>query len=121
MTAAAAASAADVLSPATHRLAQEARDYATTRLDSWVKQLRGVAEPTGPLDHALVGGAVAWAKGRNPVAGGLRAAWSGADAGGRMKLVATVLAIVVLAPVAALLLLIAGLVILAVLKARSGS
>lgn len=119
MTAAAAApSAAEALTPAAQRLAQEARDYAATRLDSWRRQVRGAEQPTGPLDAALVGGALAWAKGHNPLAGGLRAAWRGADATGRMKLVATVLAIVVLAPVAALLLLVAGLVVAALLKAR---
>lgn len=120
MTAATAApSPAEALAPAAHRLAQEARDYATSRLDSWLEQLRGISEPKGPLDQALVGGALAWAKGRNPLAGGLRAAWTGSDGLGRTKLVATVLAIIVLAPVAALLLLVAALVVVAVLKARS--
>lgn len=121
MTAAAAPSVTEALTPAAQRLAQEARAYAATRVDSWLKQVRGAEEPTGPVDQALVGGALAWAKGRNPLAGGLRAAWTGADATGRAKLVATVLAIVVLAPVAALLLLVAGLVVAAVLKARSGT
>ncbi len=103
------------------RLREEARHYAVAKLDSWQRQAKGIAEPAGATDRAVVEGVKAGVSGKNPVKAALAGAWKGADVKTRAAIVATLLLLAVLAPVALLLVLLGLLVAVVVLKTRAAA
>lgn len=107
------------ITDALRRLTRATARYAEARRDAWLDQLKGVAQPAGATDRAVVEGLTAWATGHNPVTAALRGAWAGADAKTKVAIVAVLVLVAVVAPVLLLLLLLALLVTALVLKARS--
>lgn len=88
------------------------------RLDGSIK---GVAEPGGATDRAVVEGLRAWLAEGNPATAALRGAWVGADGKNKAAIVAILLLAVVLAPLLLLLILVGLLVISLNLKARAST
>ena len=100
------------------RLAAATVGYAEAKAGSGVGQAKGVAEPAGVGDRAVVEGLKAGVTGGNPVSAALRGAWAAADAKTKIAIVAILLLVAVLSPVLLLLLLLGLLVTALVLKAR---
>ena len=109
------------LRPALRRLARAALRYAEIKRSAWEDQLKGLAEPAGGADRAVVEGLKAWVADRNPVTAALRGAWVGADAKTKAAIVAVLLLAVVLAPLLLLLVLVGMLVTSLVLRARAAT
>lgn len=107
------------LRPALRRLARAALRYAEAKRSAWTDQIKGVAEPGGATDRAVVEGLRAWVADGNPATAALRGAWVGADAKNKAAIVAVLLLAVVLAPLLLLLILVGLLVTSLVLKARA--
>lgn len=107
------------LRPALQRLARAAGRYAEAKRSSWTDQIKGLIEPAGATDRAVVEGLRAWVTGGNPATAALRGAWVGADAKTKVAIVAVLLLAVVLAPVLVLLILLGLLITALVLKARA--
>lgn len=109
------------LRPALRRLARAALRYAEAKRSVWTDQIKGVAEPAGATDRAVVEGLREWVADGNPATAALRGAWVGADAKSKAAIVAILLLAVVLAPLLLLLILVGLLVISLVLKARAST
>jgi hypothetical protein len=104
---------------ALRRLARAAGSYAEAKRSAWTDQLKGVAEPAGATDRAVVAALRAWVTDGNPATAALRGAWIGADGRTKAAIVGILLLVVVLAPVLLLLILLGLLVAALVLKARA--
>lgn len=109
------------LRPALRRLARAALRYAEAKRSAWTDQIKGVAEPGGATDGAVVEGLRAWVADGNPATAALRGAWVGADGKNKAAIVAILLLAVVLAPLLLLLILVGLLVISLNLNARAST
>ena len=103
------------------RLVDAAGRYAAARLsgpldDAVSAVKKGVPEPEGVLPGAAVGVAKAAVKKENPVWAAAKGAWSGADTGTKVAIVAGLVLALVLGPVVLVLGLLA-LLVAAVVKA----
>lgn len=106
---------------ALRRLARAALRYAEAKRIDWRDQIKGVAEPAGASDRAVVEGLKAWVTDGNPATAALRGAWVGAEGTTKAAIVAVLLLAVVLAPLLLLLILLALLVTALALKARAAT
>lgn len=107
------------LRPALRRLARAAGRYAEAKQSTWTEQIKGLIEPAGATDRAVIEALKAWVTGGNPAAAALRGAWVGADGKTKVAIVAVLLLVVVLAPVLVLLILLGPLITAIALKARA--
>lgn len=103
------------------RLREEARHFAVAKLDSWQRQAKGLVEPDGATDRAVVEAVKAGVTGNNPLKAALAGAWKGADGKTKAAFVATLVLLAVLAPVALLVVLLGLLVAAVVLKTRAAA
>ncbi|NUR07739.1 MAG: hypothetical protein HOQ22_02125 [Nocardioidaceae bacterium] len=93
----------------------------SSTVDGWTDRLDDVASGTAK-QRAVVEGAAAGVRGKNPLWAALKGAWSGGSAAVRAAIVAAVVGMVlllVLSPVLLLVFLLSILVVAAVAKARS--
>jgi len=109
------------LRPALRRLARAALRYAEAKGSTWRDQVKGVAEPAGATDRAVVEGLDAWVADGNPATAALRGAWVGADGKNKAAIVAVLLLAAVLAPLLLHLILLGLRVTSLALKARAST